>query len=54
MFLATWLIWKIMAIAERYNLPVIEDAAEALGTYYTEESIKEICRDYWHYWRIFF
>jgi perosamine synthetase len=27
---------KIMAIAEKYNLNVIEDAAEALGTYYTE------------------
>ena len=27
---------KIMPIAEKYNLKVIEDATEALGTYYTE------------------
>ena len=27
---------KIMAIAEKYSLKVIEDATEALGTYYTE------------------
>ena len=27
---------RIMAIAERYGLKVIEDATEALGTYYTE------------------
>lgn len=26
----------IMSLAEQYNLPVIEDATEALGTYYTE------------------
>lgn len=27
---------EIMAIAEQYNLKVVEDATEALGTYYTE------------------
>ncbi|AGA70606.1 putative PLP-dependent enzyme possibly involved in cell wall biogenesis [Desulfitobacterium dichloroeliminans LMG P-21439] len=27
---------KIMAIAEQYNLKVVEDATEAIGTYYTE------------------
>lgn len=31
---------SIMAVAETYNLKVIEDATEALGTYYTEGRIK--------------
>lgn len=31
---------KIMEIAEKYNLIVIEDATEALGTYYTEGKYK--------------
>ncbi len=31
---------KIMEIAERYNLKVVEDAAEALGTYYKEGKYK--------------
>ena len=31
---------KIMAIAKKYNLKVLEDATEALGTYYTEGKYK--------------
>ena len=31
---------KIMAIAKKYNLKVLEDATEALGTYYTEGRYK--------------
>ena len=31
---------SIMAIAKEYNLKVIEDATEALGTYYTESELK--------------
>nr|WP_288701054.1 LegC family aminotransferase [uncultured Blautia sp.] len=31
---------SIMEIAEKYNLKVIEDATEALGTYYTEGTLK--------------
>lgn len=31
---------KIMKIAGKFNLKVIEDATEALGTYYTEGNIK--------------
>ena len=31
---------KIMTIAEKYNLKVIEDATEALGSYYTEGKYK--------------
>lgn len=31
---------RLMSIAERYNLKVIEDAAEALGTYYTDGKFK--------------
>lgn len=30
---------SIMAIAAEYNLPVVEDAAESLGTYYTKGSL---------------
>ena len=32
---------KIMDIAKKYNLKVLEDATEALGTYYTEGRYKE-------------
>ena len=31
---------KIMDIAKKYNLKVLEDATEALGTYYTEGKYK--------------
>ena len=31
---------SILAITKKYNLKVIEDATEALGTYYTEGSLK--------------
>jgi aminotransferase in exopolysaccharide biosynthesis len=31
---------RIMAIAEKFNLKVVEDATEALGTYYTEGKYK--------------
>ncbi len=31
---------KIMAVAEQYNIKVVEDATEALGTYYTEGKYK--------------
>ena len=30
---------EINAIAERYEVPVVEDAAEALGSYYQEQAL---------------
>ena len=46
---------KLMEIADTYHLKVIEDATEALGSYYTEGVFAgKICRYDRSFWSLFF
>lgn len=38
-------IEEIIEVANKYNIPVIEDAAESLGSYYSPREIKSFTED---------